>query len=125
MITITSFLPVRKRRCHQGVGIIGRSRIDFSMVILGDGPGKENCIQLAKELGVDKRITFEDHVDDIRPYINNSEYYLQTSTSEGLSIALIESMAVGLIPLALNVGDEKELIDDKKVDFLSLWGMQK
>lgn len=72
---------------------------------------------IGQELKVEKHITFEGYVKDIRPYINNSEYYLQTSSSEGLSIALIESMAVGLIPLVTNVGDEKEVIKDKETGF--------
>jgi len=118
MITITSFLPVKRTEdAIKSLALLVDNGVNFNMVILGDGPGKENCIQLAKELKVEKHITFEGYVKDIRPYINNSEYYLQTSSSEGLSIALIESMAVGLIPLVTNVGDEKEVIKDKETGF--------
>ena len=89
----------------------------LKMIILGDGPGRDNCLNLVKSLGVDDNIKFEGYVNEIRPYINNSEYYLQTSSSEGLSIALIESMATGLIPLVTNVGDEKEIIKDNETGF--------
>ena len=94
--------------------MLKKQGLNLKMVILGDGPHKNNCMKLAESLGVEKNIIFEGYVDDIRPYINSSEYYLQTSSSEGLSISLIESMAVGLIPIATNVGDEQEIIHDNQ-----------
>ena len=115
IITITSFLPVKRTQdTIKSIALLKKQGLNLKMVILGDGPHKNNCMKLAESLGVEKNIIFEGYVDDIRPYINSSEYYLQTSSSEGLSISLIESMAVGLIPIATNVGDEQEIIHDNQ-----------
>lgn len=118
IITITSFLPVKRTEdAIKAFALLLKQGLNLKMIILGEGPGRDNCLNLVKSLGVDDNIKFEGYVNDIRPYINNSEYYLQTSSSEGLSIALIESMATGLIPLVTNVGDEKEIIKDNETGF--------
>jgi len=118
IIIITSFLPVKRTNDSiEALALLIKSGYDFKLTVLGDGPELIKCKELVEELGISKNVKFLGFVDDIRPYINNSEYYLQTSSSEGLSLALVESMAVGLIPIVTNVGDEKEIITDQKTGF--------
>jgi glycosyltransferase involved in cell wall biosynthesis len=118
IITITSFLPVKRTEdAIKALALTKDKGLNLKMVILGDGPDKGSLMELAIKLGLENSIVFEGFVEDIRPYINNSEYYLQTSSSEGLSIALIESMASGLIPIVTNVGDEKEVVKDYETGF--------
>lgn len=117
-ITISSFLPVKRTEdAIRAISMLVSSGFDHKLVILGDGPSIKACKDLVNELKMEKNVFFTGFVEDIRPYINNSEYYLQTSSSEGLSISLIESMSVGLIPIATNVGDEKWVIKDGKTGF--------
>lgn len=118
MITITSFLPVKRTiDSINAVSILKKEGYNFNLTILGDGPDISFCKKIAKKLNVEENINFVGFVDDIRPYINNSQYYIQTSSSEGLSIALLESMATGLIPIVTNVGDEKEVIKNNYTGF--------
>ena len=81
-----------------------------------DLKGKK-CLELVNDLGLVDNVIFTGYVDDIRPFLKNSKYYIQTSSSEGLSLALLESFALGNIPILTNAGDEKDIIEDKKTGF--------
>ena len=80
IVTITSFLPVKRTiDSIKAIALLKNEGFDINLVILGKGPNISICKSLVKELNIEKNIDFVGFVDDIRPYINNSEYYIQYS----------------------------------------------
>ena len=113
ILTITSFLPLKRTKdIIKAMSIILAKGYNLKLAVLGKGPELSETKELVNKLGLENNITFHGYVKDIRPYINNCKYFIQTSSNEGLSLALVESMAVGLIPIVTNVGDENEIITD-------------
>lgn len=70
---------------------------------------------LAARLGVADRITFAGAVDDVRPYLQAADLYVMPSHFEGLGIATLEALAVGLPALLTEVPglvDFRHYLDD-------------
>ncbi len=48
--------------------------------------------------------------DDVRPFLQMADIFVLPSVAEGLSVALLESMACGLVPLLTDVGGAREVV---------------
>ncbi len=73
------------------------------LVIIGDGPVREELEQTAAELGIDKQVIFTGRVEheDMPPYIAAGDIYVTASLSDTNSISMLEGMAGGLPVLQL------------------------
>ena len=50
--------------------------------------------------------------EDVLPYYNAMDIFLMSSDFEGLPIALLESMSMGVVPVVSDVGGMPEVVDD-------------
>ena len=71
--------------------------VEASLVIVGRGPRKKELLQLASDLGVARKVTILDQVEDVQPYYHAAEIFVLPSTarSEAFGIVQIEAMAAG------------------------------
>ncbi|MBE7217202.1 MAG: glycosyltransferase [Caulobacteraceae bacterium] len=65
------------------------------LVILGDGPGRDDLQALARALGVAARVEMPGHVPDIRPWLDRCDLFLLTSRYEGYGAVVVEALAAG------------------------------
>lgn len=79
-------------------------------VLVGDGPGRSDLEQMARNLGVASQVHFVGEQADVWPFYAAMDLYLNTSLSEGMSQSILEAMAAGLPVLASDVGDSQRLI---------------
>lgn len=87
---------------------------DWKLIIIGDGPEKDNLIRKSKHL---PRIEFTGLCDPA-PYYKQADILLMTSTYEGWGMVLLEAMATGCIPMAFDsykavrdlITDERQLV---------------
>lgn len=82
------------------------------LVIIGDGPDRENLQSLARELGVESNVHMPGFSTDPALLYSGIDFYLVTSETEGMPLALLESMASGCVPIACGVGGIPEVIED-------------
>jgi glycosyltransferase involved in cell wall biosynthesis len=68
----------------------------WQLAIVGDGPLRESCKTLARELGIANRVDWRGHVSDPIPYLRAAKLFILTSRFEGSPNALLEAMACGL-----------------------------
>lgn len=95
------------------------------LVIIGDGPLKNEYQQLALQLGISGQITFTGFLQDPYRHLISSDIFASTSISEGLSIALLEAMYLGNAPVStLAGGGVTEIIHDGINGFLLNYGDQ-
>ena len=85
---------------------------DFRIVIVGDGPEKENVIRLTSRLGIEKRIAMEGYQTEVRPYYSLGTMLALPSRSEGSPNVVLEAMAAGLPIAATAVGGVPEILED-------------
>ncbi|MCU1411972.1 MAG: hypothetical protein JWR04_2679 [Rhodoglobus sp.] len=96
-------LTTRKRVDH-AVRAVSRAAVghpELSLDVYGDGPDRDHVAATVAEL--DAPVRLRGHVPDARELLGSASFLLLTSTSEGLPLVLVESMAVGCIPIAYDI----------------------
>ncbi len=87
-------------------------------VILGRGDEKEALANLATELGVADYLVLAGYQEDMARFYSTMDVSVLTSLTEGLSIALLESMSHGLPVVVTRVGGNPEVVLDGETGFL-------
>jgi glycosyltransferase involved in cell wall biosynthesis len=85
---------------------------DFRLEVAGDGPCLSDLQCLANELGVAGSVRFLGEVGDIPSLLARSSLFVLPSLTEGISLTLLEAMAVGLPVVATAVGGNREVVSD-------------
>lgn len=82
------------------------------VVLVGDGPESGSLRRLAATLGLEDRVLFVGHSDDVPALLRAMDIFVLPSVSEGMSNTLLEAMASGVVVVASDVGGNGELIED-------------
>jgi len=88
------------------------------LIVLGEGPEKNNLIQLTKDLNMEDKVIFTGYQSDIRSWLNVIDLFLLISKMEDFPVSLLEAMACAKPVIATNVGGIPEIVQDKKTGFL-------
>ena len=95
---------------------------DIHFLLQGEGHLREELIRMAKDLGIDNRISFLDRNVSIHRVLSAMDIGVLTSDSEGFSNAIMGYMAAGLPVIATAVGGNLDLVQNDKNGFLTLPG---
>jgi glycosyltransferase involved in cell wall biosynthesis len=84
--------------------------------MLGDGPDKNELVNLACELDVSSRVHFHPYVsmEEIPNYLKACDIFVRPSRSEGMGNSFIEAMAAGLPVIATQEGGIADFLFDAK-----------
>jgi glycosyltransferase involved in cell wall biosynthesis len=118
VLAFTGRLAVEKRLpllLEAFAGLPGRR---VRLLLAGDGPERERLQQLAERSGIAGRIAFLGRLDDVRPVLWAADLFCQPSSTEGMSMALLEAMACGLPAAASDVAGNREVLTDGSDGFL-------
>jgi len=94
------------------------SGYSFYLNIMGDGPLKTNLETMCKDLNLSSVVRFHGHITNVSSVLKDTHIVVLPSFREGLSLALLEGMAMGCPLIASNVGASHELIENGKNGFL-------
>ncbi len=74
------------------------------LIIIGDGPCREELEEQSKKLGISDMVTFTGKVlhEELPPYLASCDVYVTASLSDTNSISMLEGMATGLPVLQRN-----------------------
>ena len=122
LLHLSNFRPVK--RALDCVRILAevRKSTPAHLLMAGDGPDRGPAEHLARELKVDKHVTFlgkQNHVERLIPL---AHVLLMPSELESFGLVALEAMACGVVPVATNVGGVAELITDREDGFLEAVG---
>lgn len=67
----------------------------IKLVILGDGPQRENLIESIKQLELEDKVTLIGFTNDVFSYLKNADCFVMPSNLEGLGNVIIEALACG------------------------------
>jgi glycosyltransferase involved in cell wall biosynthesis len=84
----------------------------FVCAVLGDGPERPALEYLMRSLKIDGSMKILGRVSDsdLHDYMAAADILLLPSALEGISVAIFEAMAMGLVPVAARVGGQSELV---------------
>lgn len=91
---------------------------DVRACIVGDGPSMDAVRTRIVELGLGEAIEIVGAVDNALPWLRDARIFMLTSRSEGLSIAMVEAMICGAVPVVAAVGDLGDVVTDNETGFL-------
>ncbi|MFH0731635.1 MAG: glycosyltransferase [Candidatus Omnitrophota bacterium] len=91
---------------------------NVKFLIVGNGPLKDQLMQQADSLCIKDKIIFLGIRTDVKDLYGLMDVSVNASFSEGMSNAILESMALGTPVVATSVGGNKELIKDSETGFL-------
>lgn len=88
------------------------------LVIIGDGPQMDECVELIAELGIEKGVHLLGTREDARILLNDFNIFTLFSKWEGLPISIIEAMFAGKPIVSSSVGGIPELLSHKDTGYL-------
>jgi sugar transferase (PEP-CTERM/EpsH1 system associated) len=83
------------------------------VIMAGDGPEHDRCINMVKSRSLDDLFEFPGIVRDVPALLRQFDFFVQPSLNEGISNTVLEAMASGLPVIATAVGGNPELIRDR------------
>ncbi len=118
LIHLSNFRPVK--RVLDCIRILAevRKNAPAHLLMAGDGPDRVPAEHLARELKVERHVTFlgkQDHVERLIPL---AHALLMPSDDESFGLVALEAMACEVVPVATRVGGVPELITDREDGFL-------
>lgn len=90
----------------------------FHLNIIGDGPLRESLEKMVRQLGIESVISFCGMRHDVPEQLRDLDIFVLSSTTEGISLTLLEAMATGLPIVATNVGGNPEVVVDGETGFI-------
>lgn len=90
---------------------------NYVLWLVGDGPRRQGCETLAKELGVVERVRFWGVRTDVPRLLKTADVVVMSTHYEGMSLSNIEGMASGRPFVASNVKGIREITEGAGVMF--------
>jgi glycosyltransferase involved in cell wall biosynthesis len=100
--------------------------IKSQLIILGDGPLKEDLVNLGRDLGLHERLTFAGFQLNPYTFIRNADLFILSSRHEGFSHVIAEALATETPVVATDCkSGPSEVLDKGKFGYLSQVGDEK
>ena len=81
---------------------IAKAHENCRLVMIGEGPRRQEYMEMAQELGIDEKIVFTGAIPNVNEYLSAMDIFLFPSRKEGLGIACIEAQASGVASIFSN-----------------------
>ncbi len=122
LIHLSNFRPVK--RAMDCIRILAETlkSAPAHLLMCGDGPDRGPAEHLARELKIERHVSFlgkQNHVERLIPL---AHVLLMPSEMESFGLVSLEAMACGVVPVATKVGGVPELITDGEDGFLEAVG---
>lgn len=88
-----------------------RDRSRARVLLVGDGPERQNLEDLAVQLGVAESVMFLGARDDVREMLGESDVFALPSAGEACSFAVLEAMAAGCPVVMTDTGAAREQVE--------------
>ncbi len=88
------------------------------LVLVGDGPEQQRLESLAREYGIDRKVIFYGFTPDAGEILAALDVFVLSSLHEGISISLLESLAMGIPSVVTAVGGNPEVVRHNETGLL-------
>jgi glycosyltransferase involved in cell wall biosynthesis len=112
LINMGSFVPKKNQKF--AVQILNELIIqgyNATLTFLGDGQNIDDVKSYANKLKIQEYINFMGNIADVKPYLEDSNFYVHTANYEPFGLVLIEAMAAGLPVISLDGYGNRDFIE--------------
>ncbi len=115
---------LESRKGHEQFLVAGRELLKLAngvhpqLLIVGDGPLRDDLTRQARELGIGDSVHFTGGVADVRPPLAAMDVFVLPSRAEGMSNALLEAMAAARPVVVTAVGGNGEVVAGERTGVL-------
>ena len=104
----------------EAVALLATSGVQVRLDLLGDGPARPALEAQARRLGIADRCTFHGAVEPsvVERYVGASDVSVSMSESDGVSLALLEALALGAVPVVSDIPANRPWINDERTGVL-------
>ena len=97
-----------------------KKRSDAKLLLVGDGEGRKEIVEKAKEYGIAEKVVFLGNRNDVNELMQVMDIFVLPSLYEGVPLVLIEAQATGLPCVISNRVSKESIIVDRLVDVKQL-----
>lgn len=101
----------------RAAALVATSHPDARFLVVGgallgwEGDYPLRLQRLAKELGIDERVYFAGHQDDVYPWFDAMDVVVHASSAEPFGLVIVEAMALGKALVASDSGGPAEIVE--------------
>ncbi len=119
LLHISNFRAVKRTDDVIRIFATVRSHLPSRLLLVGEGPEWSHSLELAKELGLEERITFLGKQDEVARLISLADLLLLPSAKESFGLVALEAMACGVPTVGSNAGGLPEVVEHGETGYLS------
>ncbi|MDD5129540.1 MAG: glycosyltransferase [Candidatus Omnitrophica bacterium] len=111
-----------KRKNHacliEAANIVVKTCAQVRFLVVGEGPLKVALLKNIATFGLDDKFIFTGHTKNVKSFLSAIDIFVMPSFAEGISRALMESMAMGIVSVGSAIDGNLEAIEDGKTGFI-------
>ena len=117
--TVGRMVPVKNlESLMEIVAQLFRDGLKLNLILIGDGPRREQLESLANSLGISQHVVFTGWRNDVLRILNGVDLYVHTSVSESFTYSIVEAMSIAKPVIAFDAGSLSEVISNGETGFL-------
>ena len=119
IIHASNFRPVKRVSDVIKIFNIIAKHIPSKLLLIGDGPDRNNCEKESRETEASEHIRFLGKMDMVEEILSVGDLFILPSETESFGLAALEAMACQVPVISTNTGGLKELNVDGVTGFMS------
>jgi N-acetyl-alpha-D-glucosaminyl L-malate synthase BshA len=119
---ISNFRPLKRTKDVIKIFAGIRKSVKAKLILMGDGPDRDQTLQIAKDLGIEKDVKYLGKTNEVERVLCMSDLFLLPSSSESFGLAALEAMAAKVPVISTNTGGIPEVNIDGVTGFFSKVG---
>lgn len=112
LLHMSNFREVKRVRDVVRIFARIRRQVPATLLMVGDGPDREDAEQEARQEGVAADVRFLGRLDTVANLLQATDLFILPSQTESFGLAALEAMACGAPVLASSAGGIPEVVDD-------------
>jgi N-acetyl-alpha-D-glucosaminyl L-malate synthase BshA len=112
LLHTSNFREVKRVRDVVRIFVRIRRQMPATLLMVGDGPDREDAEREAREAGVGEDVRFLGRLDTVANLLQATDLFLLPSQTESFGLAALEAMACGAPVVTSNAGGLPEVVDD-------------
>jgi L-malate glycosyltransferase len=118
LMHVSNFRAVKRVRDVVQIFARVHAEMPATLVMVGDGPDRDDAEEEARVLGVDRDVHFLGKIDRVAPLLASADLFLLPSDRESFGLSALEALASGVPVIGCNVGGLPEVVREGETGFL-------